>query len=79
MAFELLTRQCRDDFVHRGGGHPLELLGAPVLDRVRHPHDRGLEPERRNLVGCRVAKGGGGDEDPGNAEIVESFDVMQTA
>lgn len=75
----LAPRQRRDDLVHRVGGHPLQLPGAPVLNRVRHPHDRGLEAERWNLVGRRIAKGGGGDEDPGDAEIVQGLDVMQTA
>ncbi len=67
------------DLVHGSGGHAVELFGASVLNRMRHPHDPGLESERWHLMGRRIAKGGGGDEDPGDSEIVQGLDVMQTA
>ena len=67
------------DRVQRVRRELLEFLGAAVLDRMGHPHDLRLEAERGDLEGGRLAEGGGGDQDAGEAAIVEGLDVVQTA
>ena len=67
------------DRLQRLVGESLQLFGAPVLHGVREPHHRRVEAEGARLVRGGIAKRGGGDQEAGEAEVVERLDVMQTA
>ena len=56
-----------------------EFLRGAVLNRVRHPCDRGLEAERFHLRGGRGLESFSGDRTAGDAAAIEIRQVVQTA